>query len=127
MDGGMFTGTNYQLAEKMLDYTTLRQKALSSNLANLNVPGYRRVDVSSDFQTELSKAVSSGNMQDLQGLTPKLAVDSTASTTRTDGNNVEMDREMMEMNKTSTDYEYLVRYMNYNYQLTRTAITSQGS
>jgi flagellar basal-body rod protein FlgB len=127
MDGGMFTGTNYQLAGKMLDYTTLRQKALASNLANLNVPGYKRVDVSSDFQTELSKAVSSGNMQNLQALTPKLAIDPTASTTRSDGNNVEMDREMMEMNKTSTDYEYLVRYMNYNYQMTRSAITSQGS
>ncbi|HNX05096.1 MAG TPA: flagellar basal body rod protein FlgB [Opitutales bacterium] len=122
----MFTGTNYLLARKMLDYTTLRQEALASNLANVEVAGYRRIDVSPDFQTELNKAVGSGKAEDISNLQPKLAADLTTRSTRGDGNNVEMDRELMAMNSNATDQEYVIRYLNYNFQLTRTAITSQS-
>ena len=126
MSEGMFTDTNYLMARKMLDYTTLRQEALSSNLANVEVAGYKRVDVSSDFQAELRKAVDTGTAKDINALEPKLEVDKHASSTRGDGNNVEMDKEMMEINRNSVEYEYVVHYMNYNYQMLRTGITTQS-
>jgi flagellar basal-body rod protein FlgB len=126
MSDGMFTDSNYLLARKMLDYAAVRHEALSSNLANVEVPGYKRIDVSSDFQTQLEKAVDSKSATDIAALAPKIEKDRTATSTRTDGNNVEMDKEMMEMNRNSVEYEYSVRYLNYNYQLMRTAISSQS-
>lgn len=125
MEAGMFTGTNYLLARKMLDYTSLRQEALASNLANASVAGYKRVDVAPSFQAELAKAVETGTSDAFKDIEPKLAMDTSTRTTRGDGNNVEMDKELMLMNSNATSQEYVVRYMNYNYQLTRSAISGQ--
>lgn len=126
MSDGMFTDSNYLLARKMLDYAAARHEALASNLANVEVPGYKRLDVSSDFQDQLKKAVESNSANSIAALDPKIVRDETASSTRSDGNNVEMDKEMMELNRNSVEYEYSVHYLNYNYQMIRTAITSQS-
>ncbi len=126
MSDGMFTDSNYLLARKMMDYTAVRHEALASNLANVDVPGYKRLDVSSDFQAQLNKAVSSNSTSAINSVTPKIVKDDTAVSIRADGNNVEMDKEMMEMNRNSVDYEYAVRYLNHNYQMLRTAISSQS-
>lgn len=126
MSDGMFTDSNYLLARKMLDYAAVRHEAIASNLANVEVPGYKRIDVSSDFQSQLKNAVENNTPSAIEALTPTIKEDETAATTRADGNNVEMDKEMMEMNRNSVEYEYSVRYLNYNYQLLRTAITSQS-
>lgn len=126
MSDGMFTSSNYLLARKMLDYAAVRHDAIASNLANVEVAGYKRIDVSSDFQTQLRKAVDSNSASDINALSPHVVQDPTAVSTRADGNNVEMDKEMMEMNRNSVEYEYSVRYLNFNYQLMRTAITSQS-
>jgi flagellar basal-body rod protein FlgB len=126
MSDGMFTDSNYLLARKMMDYTAVRHEALASNLANVDVPGYKRLDVSSDFQTQLNKAVSSNSTNAIDSVTPRIVKDDTAVSLRADGNNVEMDKEMMEMNRNSVEYEYAVRYLNHNYQMLRTAISSQS-
>lgn len=126
MSDGMFTDSNYLLARKMMDYAAVRHEALASNLANVDVPGYKRLDVSSDFQTQLNKAVESKSTSAFSSVTPKIVKDDTAVSLRADGNNVEMDKEMMEMNRNSVEYEYAVRYLNHNYQMIRTAISSQG-
>jgi flagellar basal-body rod protein FlgB len=124
MSDGMFTDTNYLMARKLLDYTAARQQALASNLANIEVPGYKRVDVSSDFQDQLSKAVENNSTSDIEKLQPKIVTDNRSVSSRADGNNVEMDKEMMEMNRNSLEYEYAVKYMNYDYQMIRSSIAS---
>ena len=126
MSDGIFANTNYLAARKMLDYTTLRNQALSSNLANVEVAGYKRVDVSNDFQSELTKAVENNSTDKIQALEPKIVTDRTSVSTRADGNNVEMDRELMEMNRNELEYEYSVKYINYNYDLINSAISSES-
>ncbi|MBN1404006.1 MAG: flagellar basal body rod protein FlgB [Opitutales bacterium] len=124
---GLFNDTNYLAARKMLDYTSLRHEALASNMANIEVAGYKRVDVASvDFQKQLSEAMHTGSAQSFDKVQPKIVVDHTASaSTRTDGNNVEMDRELMQINSNELEYEYLTKYISHNYQLMRTAISTQ--
>ena len=124
MSDGLFTDTNYLLARKMMDYTTTRQEALASNLANFETPGYKRMDVSGDFQTQLQNAVEnkSTTAADLNRIQPQIVTDDSAVSTRGDGNNVEMDKEMMEMNRNSVEYEYAVKYVNYNYNMIRASI-----
>ena len=54
MIDGLFASANYQGVKKMLDATVLRQEAIASNLANIETPNYKRVDVSPAFASELS-------------------------------------------------------------------------
>ncbi len=123
---GIFSNSNYQAACKMLDYNALRHEALAGNLANIEVPGYKRMDVSSaSFQDQLSKAMRSGSAQSIKAITPVVGIDLATPSSRCDGNNVEMDRELMEINRNELEYEYITRYMNHDYQLLRTAISTQ--
>ena len=44
-----------ELLSKMVDYTALKQKVIANNIANVNTPGYKRMDVS--FNQDLKRAV----------------------------------------------------------------------
>jgi flagellar basal-body rod protein FlgB len=95
----LFTQPNYLAAKKNLDAVELRQTAIANNIANLETPGYKRVDLSPNFQQELEKASGSGDVQQLASLKPSLAVDSTAVANIKDGNTVNLEQEMMKMNQ----------------------------
>lgn len=60
----------------------MRQKLVSSNIANADTPGYKTQDL--DFQTSFQSMLDGGAPQqsEVQGLT-----------TKNDGNNVDLDRE----------------------------------
>ena len=77
------------LLEKYLDISSMRQTLVSSNLANIDTPGYHARDV--DFRGELARAVSG---QD-SGLTSPLVMPVSGLVERPDGNNVSADREAM--------------------------------
>ena len=61
MIDALFSGANYQGVKKMLDATTLRQEAIASNLANIETPHYKRMDVQATFASELSRAIGTGS------------------------------------------------------------------
>lgn len=68
--------------EQYMNVVSLRQKLVTSNIANADTPGYKTQDL--DFQSSFQSALS--------GLTPQgTQVDSLA--TKNDGNNVDLDRE----------------------------------
>jgi flagellar basal-body rod protein FlgB len=74
-----------KILEKMMDVATFRNRLLTSNVANADVPGYRAKDIS--FQTELNRAVS--------GSTGSYDVFETVPTMMSrDGNTVNLDIEM---------------------------------
>jgi len=45
MIDALFADSYYTAAKKMLDVTALRHEAIASNLANVETPGYKRLDV----------------------------------------------------------------------------------
>lgn len=79
MIDGLFTSTNYLAAKKLLDATVLRHEALAANLANVETPGYRRVDVAPSFAQQLQQAIATNSPQAIRALEPKLATDSTST------------------------------------------------
>ena len=120
--------TNYQLARKLLDAAALRQDAIAANIANAETPGYRRVDVSPDFATQLKASLLDGNLADATAnLSPTIAVDQQARAVKPDGNNVEIEHELMAMNKNSIDYEFLSDVLTTNIKQIKMAITGQAS
>ena len=51
----LFNQPNYLAAKKTLDAVALRQEAINNNLANLETPGYKRVDLAPNFEQQLNK------------------------------------------------------------------------
>ena len=124
----IFQSDTYQLARKLLDATSLRQEAIASNIANSETPGYKRLDIAPDFATELSARLTNGaSPQSLTTLQPHLAEDQHARSVRPDGNSVEIEHELLEMNRNSVDYEYLSDLVSYNIKQLRAAITGSAS
>jgi flagellar basal-body rod protein FlgB len=123
----IFQSDNMQLAKKLLDASVLRQNAIASNIANAETPGYRRIDVSSDFATQLKAHLEAGDLADkASSLQPILTEDRTARSSRPDGNNVEVERELLEMNRNGVDYDYLSEVVTYNIKQMRMAVTGKS-
>lgn len=127
MVNGMFNQENYVLAQKMLDASVLRHEALAGNLANINTKGYRRVDVAPSFQSELRSAVSHGKTADIRRVEAEIEVDQTARSVRGDGNNVEMDSELMKMSNNALEYEFLTQYTSNSLARLKSAIAGRTS
>ena len=122
----IFQSDNYQIARKLLDAAVLRQDAIASNIANAETPGYKRLDIASDFATQLrSRVESGGSSADVDSLQPTLAKDLHTRSTRPDGNNVETDGELLAMNKNTVEYDYLTEVVSYNLKQLKMAITGQ--
>lgn len=68
--------------ERYMDLVSMRQKMVSSNIANADTPGYKTQDI--DFQASFRSMLDGGGPRPVepQGLA-----------TKNDGNNVDLDRE----------------------------------
>jgi flagellar basal-body rod protein FlgB len=110
----------------MLDGTMARHEAISSNLSNLQTPGYKRMDLAPSFKTELQNAVASGNTAAFGKLKPTLAIDTTAVSLRPDGNTVQVEKEMMNMSENSAEHAVELHMITGNLLRLRMAMTGKG-
>src|SRR5437868_147119 len=62
---GLFNQPSYLAAKKTLDAVAVRQEAIASNIANLETPGYKRVDLAPTFRAELDRACASGDAREI--------------------------------------------------------------
>lgn len=99
MIDALFNQTTYAAAKKMLDATALRQQAIASNMANLETPGYRRLEVARSFQEELSRALQEGTSTTIGQIRPQLVQDPAVTRCRRDGNNVQLETELLALNR----------------------------
>ncbi|MFT3783291.1 MAG: flagellar basal body rod protein FlgB [Nibricoccus sp.] len=119
--------SSYQMARKLLDASVLRQEAIASNIANAETPGYRRIDVASDFASQLRSSLEAGKFNEAAAMKPTLIEDPTARSVRPDGNTVEMERELLEMNRNSIEYDYLSEVVSRNIKQMKMAISGRAS
>jgi flagellar basal-body rod protein FlgB len=106
MIDALFNQTNYVAAKKMLDATVVRHEAIAANLANLETPGYQRVDLSRSFQEELRRAIAAGNPKQIASLKPTLAPDPSALPNSRDGNTVNLEQELLELNQNALAHAF---------------------
>jgi flagellar basal-body rod protein FlgB len=95
-----------------------RQKAISANIANLETPGYLARIVS--FEDSLRAALEGGEPT---GMTT--SVTESMAATRTNGNNVNIDFEILAEKENVLRQRLAVQALNAKYSLLRTAITGQ--
>jgi flagellar basal-body rod protein FlgB len=122
----LFNQPNYLAAKKTLDAVELRQHAIANNIANLETPGYKRVDLAPTFQAELERACNSGDARQLASLTPTLTTDTTAVSNSPDGNTVNLQTELMHMNQNTLTNTLETQLVSGMLQRIRLAITGKG-
>ena len=123
----IFQTDNYQLARKLLDAAVLRQEAIATNVANAETPGFRRLDLAPDFATQLKSRMAAGDLgRTADTIRPQLAEDLTARSVRPDGNTVEIERELIAMNRNSIEHQFLSDVVSSNLKQLRLAITGRN-
>jgi len=102
--------------ESYLSLTNQRETVIASNMANIDTPGYQTKDI--DFQHELAKAMASPeeaptsvSVRDVRGLLQ-----------RPDGNNVDVDRESLELSEAQLQYEMGTQLVKDRFHQLLTAI-----
>ena len=124
----IFHSENYLLTRKLLDGVALRQEAIAANIANAETPGYRRLDLAPNFAEQLRSSLASGDLvRGNSDITATLTEDTHARALRPDGNNVEIEKELLEMNKNSTEHEFLAQIITSNIKQLKMAITGHSS
>ena len=121
----MFASANYQGVKKMLDATVLRQEAIASNLANIETPNYKRVDVTSAFATQLTQAIESGGVKSVRQLKPTISVDETAVAQNRDGNSVQLEKELTYLQKNMVAHHLQTQMITGSLTKLRSAIRTQ--
>jgi flagellar basal-body rod protein FlgB len=123
----LFNQPNYMAAKKTLDAVALRQEAIATNIANLETPGYKRVDLAPSFRTELDRAVASGDPQQLESIKPSLAIDANAVANSKDGNTVSLENEMMQLSQNTMTHTLETQMVSAQLYRLKMAITGKSS
>jgi flagellar basal-body rod protein FlgB len=126
MIDALFGDSNYVASKKMLDVNVLRHEAIASNIANVETPNYKRLDVSPSFESQLSEAVASRDAAQITGLQPELAVDSQAISGRSDGNTVQLETEMLKLNQNMVEHSLETQLVSAALMKMRLAITGKS-
>lgn len=112
---------SYQLIKNGLDASAMRQKAISSNIANVNTPGYKAEKV--EFESELRKAIGKSGLgmvstaQNHLGRSAAAAfspevVTAEGTSMNENGNDVDIDNEMVNLAANEIYYSALIEQMN---------------
>jgi flagellar basal-body rod protein FlgB len=116
MSNSLFSDDAISAASLALKGLAARQQTISSNIANVDTPGYSAKQV--DFETMLQHTLNSSAGQVSMLKTNKMHLDSDTSsssfyttsnrsggTAREDGNNVDIDTELIDMSETNIKYQ----------------------
>jgi flagellar basal-body rod protein FlgB len=111
----------------MLDATVLRHEAIASNLANIETPNYKRLDVAPSFENQLRQAVGSRDPAQIAAAQPALQVDTNAVSGRMDGNTVVLESEMLKLNQNMTEHALETQLVTGALLKMRLAITGRSA
>ena len=110
------------LLEKMLDVSSVKHKVIANNIANVNTPGYKKMDVS--FADQLEKVLNEASTNKFDALQPKIVIskEDTSGTVRNDGNNVDMDKEVSALVKNTLTYSIYTQLLAKKFEGIKSAL-----
>lgn len=125
------SSSTYGLLKKDIDASSLRGKVIANNIANLNTKGYKKRTVS--FEETLNSKMGDISLKttdikhigsDNQPGTISVKEDNSSSITN-DGNNVDVDLEMVNMTSNNMLYESLISQLNSRMQMTKYVVNGR--
>ncbi len=130
----MFSGSNFgktvDILQRSMNTSLLRREVISNNIANAETPNFKRSDVS--FETELKNALASEQKRtlpaevtderhmsfnqttDYRTVRPRRVLDY-LTTSKNNGNNVDIEQEMMSATQNQMMYELLSSSVNFQF------------
>ncbi len=109
------------LLERFLDLAAKRQSLITSNIANVDTPGYRTQDI--DFQGELQRAMQGGQAAETEPFVREVP----GLVTRPDGNNVSVDRESLLLSEVQLQFGIAEQLLKSQFRNVRLAINEGNS
>ena len=137
IDRLLFADKTPLVLEKALDAQSERHLLISSNISNIDTPGYKATDI--DFKGALRNALGAGdslamrtthsghigpNKVDIKGLQADIFTESDVA--KSNGNNVNIDKEMMKLSENQISYNATIQMMAKRVSTIRAAITENA-
>jgi flagellar basal-body rod protein FlgB len=116
----MATTPLMHLLQGYLQVTSERQQVVTSNIANIDTPGYHTRDV--NFQSAMQQVVNEGSNMQLEPASTEVE----GLTERPDGNNVNIDRESMLLSQSQLQYQMGVQLIKAEFHRLLTAIKDEN-
>lgn len=115
--GGISDGVT-QALHMAINGLDARQQAIAGNIANLETPDYLARTV--NFEDSLRAALDGGDPTSMS-----ISVEQSLAATRLNGNNVNIDFELLAQQENELRQQLVVQALNNKYALLRTAISGQ--
>ena len=122
-----FSGADSYL-QAALSGLAARQRTIANNVANVDTPNFKASEVR--FEDALKSAISrtkpgsTPNQAALNAAASRTSIDSVTST-RSDGNNVDIDREMAMLSETNLTYSAITQIMSSRLGILRNVISGR--
>ena len=110
----MFGSVSFTAMTSALDALSMRQRVIAHNIANVQTPGFQARRVA--FEDALAEAVRDGS----GAVAPSVGV--SLEPTREDGNNVNLDTEVISNTDTTLRYQLATRAVEGTFTSLRTAM-----
>lgn len=114
------TDSIIDLLEAGIRAEDLRQRAIANNIANLETPGYRRIDVK--FEQLLAKSLDSSSAVELSKIKPQI-YQPEQTQVKSNGNDVHFEAEVGQMIKNTLRHKALIRLLNKKYKQIESTIS----
>jgi flagellar basal-body rod protein FlgB len=129
MTNNMISTAMTEALGRFLDIDVARYKLVSTNLANIDTPGYRTRDL--DFRAELQRATTEASGVD-QGVLTSASFTPVARQVhglmeRPDGNNISIERESLLLAETQMKFNLGVQLLKDQFHTIALAINSGGT
>ncbi len=103
----------FDLLTQKMSYLNQKQAVLAENVANVDTPGYKQIELKPfSFSDALKRASTGMIVTDPRHIVPASMAGTNAQTIKSkdtevlpNGNTVDIEQQMMEVSKTSTDYQ----------------------
>jgi flagellar basal-body rod protein FlgB len=119
----MKTESSQSMIETFLRLTSIREKAIAANMANVDTPGYRARDI--NFESEMTKAMTEASFKPEDGAELQLHPvirQVQGLMERPDGNDVNLDREGLLMAEVQLQYQLGIQLMKRHFHQQLNAI-----
>lgn len=125
---GIIFDKTLKMIEDRLSLNSMNQKLISSNLANINTPGYKAKELS--FEKTLRESLEEQVLHMVRSNGRHLAPDDPQQAMETqevvESGPVDLDTEMVALTKNSIEYQHMVGLLNKKFTLLKTAIVEGG-
>ncbi len=109
----LLNNSEVQVLKKLQDFSVLKQKVIANNIANIETPGFKAKDVV--FKQEFQKALQQGEFDRAMRIEGSVVARNDLSM-RNDGNNVNLENEMLALQKNQMKFDIYTELLKSRYK-----------